>query len=431
MTINQAAGQADPTNGSPINFTVVFSEPVTGFATGDVTLSGPAGVTTGTVTGSRAPTTWRFSGMTGSGTVIASIAAGVATDPVGNGNTASTSTDNRVTYDVTAPTVTINQAAGQADATGSSPINSTVVFSEPVTGFADGDVTLSGTAGATTGTVTWSGTTYSVAVSGMTGDGTVIATVGADKAEDAAGNGNTASTNTENTVTFENDGPITSNVVANPVPLNAAGTLSANVSDATTGGSNIASAQYQIDGGPWLPMTAQDGAFNSATEYVRAALPGSPTTGVFEVCVRGTDAAGNTGNTECALYAVYDPQGGFVTGGGWFNSPANACKLASCEPDGSTVGKANLIGSGPASPMHLVDLVAASAAVRNTLPGLRRSHSLRSCSADWIPQKYPCHRIPVDRRPDAGDHGPSPVIPLPEVLPSPGRNCGVPATGRR
>ena len=31
-------GQADPTNGSPINFTVVFSEPVTGFATGDVTL---------------------------------------------------------------------------------------------------------------------------------------------------------------------------------------------------------------------------------------------------------------------------------------------------------------------------------------------------------------------------------------------------------
>ena len=38
MTINQAAGQADPTSASPINFTVVFSEPVTDFATGDVTL---------------------------------------------------------------------------------------------------------------------------------------------------------------------------------------------------------------------------------------------------------------------------------------------------------------------------------------------------------------------------------------------------------
>ena len=28
VTINQAAGQSDPTNGSPINFTVVFSEAV-------------------------------------------------------------------------------------------------------------------------------------------------------------------------------------------------------------------------------------------------------------------------------------------------------------------------------------------------------------------------------------------------------------------
>ena len=38
MTINQAAGQADPTNASPINFTVVFSEAVTGFTGSDVTL---------------------------------------------------------------------------------------------------------------------------------------------------------------------------------------------------------------------------------------------------------------------------------------------------------------------------------------------------------------------------------------------------------
>ena len=43
MTIDQAAGQADPTNTSPVNFTVVFSEPVTGFTDTDVTLSGTAG----------------------------------------------------------------------------------------------------------------------------------------------------------------------------------------------------------------------------------------------------------------------------------------------------------------------------------------------------------------------------------------------------
>ena len=40
VTINQAARQADPTKTSPINFTVVFSKSVTGFATGDVTFTG-------------------------------------------------------------------------------------------------------------------------------------------------------------------------------------------------------------------------------------------------------------------------------------------------------------------------------------------------------------------------------------------------------
>ena len=72
--------------------------------------------------------------------------------------------------------VTINQAAGQADPTNASPINFTVVFSEPVSDFATGDVTFSGTApGTLVATVTGSGTTYNVAVSGMTGSGTVIA----------------------------------------------------------------------------------------------------------------------------------------------------------------------------------------------------------------------------------------------------------------
>ena len=41
-----------------------------------------------------------------------------------------------MTYDITSPTVTINQAAGQADPTSASPINFTVVFSEAVSDFA-------------------------------------------------------------------------------------------------------------------------------------------------------------------------------------------------------------------------------------------------------------------------------------------------------
>lgn len=101
-------------------------------------------------------------------------------------------------------TVTINQGSGQADPTGDSSIVFDVVFSEAVTGFATGDVTLSGTAGATTAVVAGSGTTYTVTVTGMTGDGTVIATIAAAVATStASGIPNDASTSTDNTVTWQ------------------------------------------------------------------------------------------------------------------------------------------------------------------------------------------------------------------------------------
>jgi hypothetical protein len=50
--------------------------------------------------------------------------------------------------DTIRPTVTVNQAAGQADPISSTPISFTVVFSEAVTGFGDSssDVILGGTA---------------------------------------------------------------------------------------------------------------------------------------------------------------------------------------------------------------------------------------------------------------------------------------------
>jgi len=128
----------------------------------------------------------------------------VARDAVGNGTTSAPVT---VTVDNIAPTVTINQAAGQADPTSASPINFTVVFSEPVTDFTSADVTITGSAGGTkTVVVTGGPSTYNVAVSGMT-NGTVIATIRAGVARDAAGNANTASTSTDNTVTFGTAAP--------------------------------------------------------------------------------------------------------------------------------------------------------------------------------------------------------------------------------
>ena len=207
VTINQAATQADPTKASPINFTVVFSRPVTGFTSSDITLTSTAsGTKTVVVTGTGATYNVAVSGMTGTGTVIATIDANKAQDATtGNANIASTSTDNLVTYDITAPTVTLNQASTQPDPTTSNSINFTAVFSEPVTGFEPADVTLSGTApGTKTVTLTTlSATTYNVAVSGMTSNGTVIVAIAASKVQDLAGNANTAASSTDKTVTYK------------------------------------------------------------------------------------------------------------------------------------------------------------------------------------------------------------------------------------
>ena len=194
VTVDQDSTQNDPTSGSSIVFAVDFSEPVTGFTDADVTLTGTAGPSAATVTGSGATYSVEVSGMVSDGTVTATIGAGVAHDSAGHGNAASTSTDNTVTVDTTRPSTNVSQAAGQADPTTASPINFTVVFSEPVTGLIDTGVTLTGTANASTATVNGSGTTYNVAVSGMTRTGTVTAAIAANAAQDLAGNPNLAST---------------------------------------------------------------------------------------------------------------------------------------------------------------------------------------------------------------------------------------------
>ena len=139
-------------------------------------------------------------------------------------------------------------------------------------------------------------------------------------------------------VVVDNEGPITSNVVAmpNPVAVNTEFALTAIVDDSTTGNSNIYSAEYNIVGGSGGDMSAQDGAFDGMSECVEAMIPGFLDAGVYEVCVRGTDAAGNTGPEECIFLVVYDLTAGFVTGGGWIMSPEGAYKA-----DPLLTGKAN------------------------------------------------------------------------------------------
>jgi hypothetical protein len=107
--------------------------------------------------------------------------------------------------------------------------------------------------------------------------------------------------------------------------VNTAAALTAAIDDTATGDSSIVSAEVQIDGGAWTPMKASDGAFDEPRENVRVTLGPFAHAGALQVCVRGTDAASNTSAPTCILFVAFDPTAGFVTGGGWIDSPASAC----------------------------------------------------------------------------------------------------------
>ena len=300
VTIDRAVGQADPTKTSPINFTVVFSESVTGFTTGDVTLSGTAGATTGTVSGSGTTYTVAVSGMTGSGTVVATINAGVAKSSATNAdNVASTSLTNTVNYDNTRPTVTVNQASGQADPTTSSSINFTAVFSESVTGFTSSGVSITGTAGATTATITGSGTTYNIAISGMSATGTVILSIIDGAAHDSAANTNTVSSSTDATVNYIT--PLTASVAkasgqldpASLSPINFTVTFNRSVA-------NFATGDVTISGSAGATTAIVTG---SGTTY-QVAVSGMTTSGTVVVALAAGVAADSNGINNLASNSV-------------------------------------------------------------------------------------------------------------------------------
>ncbi len=99
--------------------------------------------------------------------------------------------------------VTVEQAAAQADPTGASPINFTATFSAPVTGFDSADVIVGGTGEPTGATVTGGPSVYNIAVTGMSGNGTVTASIAPDAAVDGSGNPNQPSTSVDNTVLYQ------------------------------------------------------------------------------------------------------------------------------------------------------------------------------------------------------------------------------------
>jgi len=306
VTINQS-GVIDPTN-TTVSFNVHFSEPVTGFDETDVSFAGTTGglTPTASITGSGQDYVVTASGMHGVGTIVASIPAGAAQDAAGNDSTASTSTDNSVGFDDVNPTVTINQGSGQVDPTSIASVVFDIHFSKPMSGFTPSDVVLTGTAGGSlVKALSGSGADYTLTVTGITSPGTVIANIPANVAQDVAGNGNQASTSTDNSVLFDTIGSLQFSAPTFTVAENG---VNATISVTRTGGSaNAVSVQFAtVTGG-----TATDGADYTSTSGTLNWANGDTATKTFTVLVSDDN---QFESTETVNLALSTPTGGAVLG---------------------------------------------------------------------------------------------------------------------
>ena len=214
VTINQSGTQIDPTTTLPVNFAVSFSEPIdtATFTTSDIRQNGTALGITWIITNSGDNQNFTLSAIaSGAGTLVPSITAGtdsvvIVKDRAGNHNSVSTSADNSVAFnDTVAPTVTINQSGTQVDPTSALPINFTVQFSEPINTatFSTADITQGGTAASVVWSLNNSGDnmTFTLAATSA-GYGTIIPSISANRVTDLSGNNNSASTSSDNTITF-------------------------------------------------------------------------------------------------------------------------------------------------------------------------------------------------------------------------------------
>ena len=175
------------TGQSPLTFTAGGPAAVAGSGTDTVTLVGTLEEINASLAAGLISTTDAVTG--GDAVITFTIDDGGSTGPGGP----KSMTHDLVFFVNEGPTVTINQAVGQDDPTGNSPIVFEVVFSEAVTGFEAEDIDLSAStdSGPLSASVNGGGDTYTVSVTGMTSGGLVVISVAQGAANAAEGGAET------------------------------------------------------------------------------------------------------------------------------------------------------------------------------------------------------------------------------------------------
>lgn len=272
VTISDAV--ADSVNAA-FTATFTFSEAVTGFTISDITATN-ASLTNFSAVSSTVYTVTVT--PTSEGTVSLDVAANVAVDALSLGNTAAT--QHSVTYDTTAPTVSISTPSASTNA----PFTATFNFNENVTGFAVGDISVTNGSAGTFNAV--SATQYTAVITPTT-DGAVNINVSGNVAVDAANNGNTAAT--QSTVTYDTVSPSLS-ISATGSTLQTTKTVTFTFSEDMTG---FAVGDIAVTNG-------SAGSFSTTSAQVYTAVITADGDGAVTVNVTANSAADAAGNGNTA-----------------------------------------------------------------------------------------------------------------------------------
>ncbi|MGC4055835.1 MAG: Ig-like domain-containing protein [Paludibaculum sp.] len=265
-----------------VTFTFTFSEPVTGFNASDVTTNGIKG----TFSGSGSTYTLAIT-PTAEGLVTCAVTAGACTDTSGNANLAGSASAN---YDTTNPTVSISPTATSLN---TNLIEYTITFSEPVIGFTNSDVAITG---ATKTAFSGSGMVFTVKAT-PTADGVVTCTIADGSCSDLAGN---QVIGTNSSITIDRTAP-TVTISPNGITSNAATVnFTFTFSELVTG---FTASDVVITNGVAGALTG------SGTSYTMGVTPTAE--GLVTVSVPAgsfTDAVGIT-NSSASTSIVHDTVG--------------------------------------------------------------------------------------------------------------------------
>ncbi len=281
------SGIANITGGNVV-YTFTFTESVTGFTADDVTV---VGGTKGSLSGSGAVYTLPVTPASNSTTTITvDVTSGVAVDTASNPNTAATQSTQQV--DTKQPSVVItDDESGVANVSGGD-ITYTFTFSESVTGFVTGDVTV---VGGTKGTFSGSGASYTLVVTPASNSTTSI-TVDVAGGVATSTNGNESTAATQSVQIVDTKTPTLSSVT---VSSNNASTTLAKVGNVITlsftGSENLSTPTATIRGN--VATVSGSGSTWTATYTMQS----GDTEGVIPFAINFSDTNANTGTQVTAL----------------------------------------------------------------------------------------------------------------------------------